>query len=224
MEVSKNINPKTSKMPDSVVIKRVLGGEKELFEILLRRYNQTLFRALRSYIKRDTDVEDIMQDTYLKCYEKLNTFKGKSAFSTWLIRIGINEALQRIRKTKKIPQIDNNEAEEELVNLLPSEDQVFINPDNDINNSEMRMHIEKAIDKLPEKYRVVFILREVEGLSNSEVADCLDITGNNVKIRLHRAKNLLKETLYKMTPREKILEFGNSRCDKVVDYVMKRIK
>ena len=95
------------------------------------------------------------------------------------------------------------------MNVLPSGHQQYINPDKQAINNEMRILIEKAIDQLPEKYRNVFILREVEGLSNLEVADCLDINGNNVKIRLHRAKNLLKETLYNMSSKDEIFEFGD---------------
>ena len=100
--VSNKNNPiQTQKvLPDHLVVEKVLNGETELFEILMRRYNELLYRTVRSYINQDSDVEDIMQDAYVKAYQKLYQFKNKSTFSTWLVRIGINEALQRKRKFK----------------------------------------------------------------------------------------------------------------------------
>src|SRR5690606_37096556 len=92
----------SARLEDEVVVRRVLSGEKELFEILLRRYNQTLYRVIRGYLRDESDVEDAMQDTYLKAFDKLEQFQGKAAFSTWLIRIGINEALLRLRKLKRV--------------------------------------------------------------------------------------------------------------------------
>lgn len=223
METLRIHDYRSSKIPDNIVIKRVLNGEKELFEILLRRYNQTLFRVIRSYIKDDDDIEDVMQDTYLKSYEKLDQFKGDSAFSTWLIRIGINEALQRIRRNKRSMDINVKQENDEANTIISMSDYHKITPETQTINKEMLMLIEKAIDQLPEKYRIVFMLREVEGLNNTEVGECLNITGNNVKIRLHRAKNLLKEILYKISPKAEIFEFGDSRCDKIVDYVLEHI-
>lgn len=212
------------KMPDSLVIKRVLSGEKELFEILMRRYNQTLYRVIRSYLKDDADAEDAMQEAYLKAYDKLQQFKGNSAFSTWLIRIGINEALLRIRSLKKTKSLyDTEEDGIQTEKVLQIPDSTQMNPEKKIINKELTTLIEQSIDQLPPKYRTIYMLKEVEGMDNEQIAQCLDITPGNVKVRLHRAKELLKNAIYERSTDTEIFEFGTSRCDRIVNTVMKRI-
>lgn len=210
-----------TKLPDSKVVERVLEGEKELFEILLRRYNQRLFRVIRSYIHSEDDVRDIMQDAYVKAYLKLHQFNNQSNFSTWLTRIAINEALQHIRKNKRL--VTNYGKTESLENVFQLPDTNTMNPEKQTIKTETRALVEQAVDRLPEKYRVVFVLQQVEGLSNPEIAACLKLTDSNVKVRLHRAKNLLKEELFKTTHDASIFEFGNHKCDAVVANVMQRI-
>lgn len=210
-----------TKLPDSQVVLRVLEGEKELFEILLRRYNQRLFRVVRSYIHSEDDARDIMQDAYVKAYTKLEQFNNQSSFSTWLIRIAINEALQHLRKNKRIAK--NYGETESLENVFNLADTNQMNPEKQAIKSETRVMVERAVDQLPEKYKVVFVLHQVEGLSNREIAACLCLTESNVKVRLHRAKNLLKDELFKNTHDASIFEFGNHKCDAVVANVMGRI-
>ena len=211
----------TAGTPDSLIIRRVLDGDKELFEILLRRYNQTLYRAIRSYVRLEDDVEDLMQDTYIKAYQKLEHFKEDASFSTWLVRIGINEALQHIRKKERIPGANRpGEPSAKIIELSDSEQ---MNPEKRAIKHEMGLMVEKAIDRLHEKYKIVFMLHEVEGMANPEIAACLGLSDSNVKVRLHRARNLIKEELYKLSSDASVFEFGNSRCDRVVDYVMDRI-
>ena len=211
-----------TKLSDSKVVERVLEGEKELFEILLRRYNQRLFRVIRSYIHSEDDVRDIMQDAYVKSYLKLQQFNNQSSFSTWLIRIAINEALQHIRKNKRLET--NYGKIESLENVFQLPDTNTMNPEKQAIKTETRVLIEQAVDRLQEKYRVVFVLQQVEGLTNPEIAHCLKLTDSNVKVRLHRAKNLLKEELFKSTHDASIFEFGNHRCDSMVEEVMERIQ
>lgn len=210
-----------TKLSDFKVVERVLEGEKELFEILLRRYNQRLFRVIRSYIHSEDDVRDIMQDAYVKAYLKLQQFNNQSSFSTWLIRIAINEALQHIRKNKRL--VTNYGKTESLENVFQLPDTNNMNPEKQTIKTETRALVEQAVDRLPEKYRVVFVLQQVEGLSNPEIAACLKLTDSNVKVRLHRAKNLLKEELFKTTHDASIFEFGNHKCDLMVEKVMKCI-
>lgn len=219
MEVLKTGDFKPAKLPDEQVVQRVLSGEKELFEILMRRYNQTLYRAVRSYLKRESDIEDTMQDTYLKAYRKLYQFQGDAAFSTWLIRIGINEALQNLRKQRRNNVISINENE----NIIRLSNVDQMNPEKKAIHHETRRLVEKAIDQLPEKYRVIYVLREVEGMSNAEISACLELTESNVKVRFHRAKKLLKERLYELSSDTTLFEFGDSKCDQLVDRVMEQI-
>ncbi len=210
-----------TQLSDQQVVQRVMDGEKELFEILLRRYNQRLFRMIRSYISSEADVRDLMQEAYVKAYLKLEQFNNKSSFSTWLIRIGINEALQHIRKNKHRWQKYGHDESLENIYQLPDNNQM--NPEKQSITKETRHLVEQAVDRLPEKYRVVFVMHQVEGLSNREIAQCLQLTDSNVKVRLHRAKNLLKEELFKITQDDSIFEFGNKKCDALVRSVMEKI-
>ncbi|HET6527414.1 MAG TPA: RNA polymerase sigma factor [Balneolaceae bacterium] len=218
MEAIKRSEFKSSTIPDERVVERILNGEKELFEILMRRYNQRLFRAVRSYLRDEDDVNDTLQDSYLKAYQKLYQFKGDAAFSTWLVRIGINEALQRLRKQKANQEvsIDRNEN-------IQFANKVDMNPEKKVINHENRQLIERAVDRLPEKYRTIYMLREIEGMKNAEISECLELTESNVKVRFYRARNLLKESLYELSADAEIFEFGNEKCDRLVEKVMERL-
>lgn len=221
MVASKNDLIQSEKiLPDHVVVEKVLNGETELFEILMRRYNELLFRTVRSYFNQDTDVEDIMQDAYVKAYQKLYQFKNESTFSTWLVRIGINEALQRKRKLKNY----RSTALEYETGVLQIADTSVMNPENNTIYKESTAFIEKAVDTLPQKYKIIFILREVEGMEIPEISKSLDLTVSNVKVRLFRARNMIKDYIFTATNTKNIFEFGNHKCDRLVELVLKRIQ
>ncbi|MCC6838820.1 MAG: RNA polymerase sigma factor [Flavobacteriales bacterium] len=205
---------------DRDVVERVVGGETGLYEILMRRHNQTLYRAVRSYLHDGEDVEDAMQEAYLKAFAKLSQFKGESAFSTWLVRIGINEALQQLRKQRTMRVVSDTADAEQLERIA---DTGQMNPEQRTIQGEHRRLLEQAIDRLPEGYRAVYMLREVEGMAVAEVARALDLTESNVKVRLHRAKDMLKEALWKEHAQAPAFEFGSSRCDRLVEVVLARI-
>jgi RNA polymerase sigma factor (sigma-70 family) len=211
----------TIKLTNQEVAKRVIAGEKELFEILMRRYNEKLYRVIRGYINREEEILDVMQETYLKAFYKLDSFRLDSEFSTWLIRIGINEALQWIRKNKRTIHMEDDKIKQ----LHDTQSFVtnVVNAESGMINRELNNLITKSIDCIPEMYRIVFIMAEVEDMSQTEIAETLDITISNVKVRLHRAKKLIKEELFNHTQLSSVLEFGNSRCDRLVDFVMKSI-
>ncbi len=219
--IGRTSGPQAATMADSEVVQRVVHGEKGLYEILMRRYNQTLFRAVRSYLHKEEDVQDAMQDTYLKAYAKLDQFKGEAAFSTWLVRIGINEALQQLRKARTMRVHADPDVRMEQLGQLP--DTGAMNPEQRTIQGEHRKLLEQAIDKLPEGYRAVYMLREVEGMNVAETAQCLDLSESNVKVRLHRAKDMLKEAIWKHHAEAPAFEFGNSHCDRLVEAVMARI-
>ena len=211
------------KISESDVVKRVLSGEKELYEILIRRNNQKLFRVLRSYIRDTAEVEDLMQNTYLKAYEKLFQFNHTSAFSTWLIRIGINEALARLKEKGKIYNINDGSQIFESNSILEMPDKNQLNPENKIIRQEAKQLLENTIDSLDPKYRTVYMLKEVEEMSIKEISECLNISVSNVKVRHHRAKNMLKEKLFEHTVNGELFEFGGNRCNKITDNVMRFI-
>ncbi|RLD18676.1 MAG: RNA polymerase subunit sigma-24, partial [Bacteroidetes bacterium] len=184
---------------------------------------QTLYRVIRGYIKEEADIEDIMQNTYLKAFMKLDQFKQSSTFSTWLIRIGINEALARLRIKSKEYALHDQSIHIESKTVLEIPDNHQLDPEKRIIRNEAKQFLENSIDSLELKYRTVYVLKEVEEMSMKEIAACLNISVPNAKVRLHRAKNMLKEKLYEVTVNKDIFEFGFSRCDKITNDVMKII-
>lgn len=207
-------------LSDSEVIEQVLQGQIEMFEILMRRNNQLLYRTIRSYIDIDADVQDTMQDVYVKAFQKLHQFHNDALFSTWLVRIGINQALEHKRKSKK--HVTVNIFKE--IGTLQIADTETMNPENKTIYLESSAFIEAAIDALPHKYKIVFMLKEVEGLEISEIAKILNLSSSNVKVRLHRARNMMKEFLLRATNAKDLFEFGNARCDKLVEKVLVSIR
>jgi len=218
-----NINDfNNHKIEENEVIKRILSGEKELYEILVRRNNQKLYRVIRSYVKDEAEIEDIMQESYIKAFTKLYQFKLESVFSTWLIRIGINESLARLKEKGKLYHL--NEQSDNLSNtILEMPDNKQLNPQDKMMRKEAKQILENAIDSLDIKYKTVYIMKEVEEMSLKEVSVALGLTIANVKVRLHRSKEMLKEKLYEVSNSKNIFEFGFSRCDKITKNVMNRI-
>ncbi len=213
--------PGPAGLPDQEVVERVRSGEKGLYEILMRRYNQTLYRAVRSYLRDGDDVQDAMQEAYVKAYTKLDQFKGDSAFSTWLVRIGINEALQVLRKQRTMHIYTDPGQRAEGLTQLPDTGQM--NPEQRTIRDEHRRLLEQAVDRLPDDYRAVYMLREVEEMSVAEVSQVLGISESNVKVRLHRAKIMVKDALLSAHQAGAAFEFGNAHCDALVAAVMARI-
>ncbi|WP_242926136.1 RNA polymerase sigma factor [Pontibacter vulgaris] len=211
---------KEHSIPDAEVVERVLAGEKELYELLMRRHNQKLYRVIRSYLKDEAEIEDAMQNAYLKAYEKLYQFKAEAQFSTWLVRIGINEALGRLREKGKYTSILSPELGHLALDVLQLPDAISMNPENKAIQKEVKLLLEKAIDNLPAKYKTIYMLREIEEMSNTEVAACLNLSESNVKVRHHRAKALLKESLYALSVNKDVFAFGYRRCDALVAKVM----
>ena len=206
---------------DNDVITRILEGEKNLYALLVRRYNQRLYRVAISIINDDNDAEDAMQVAYVKAYENLRKFEHKSSFSTWLIRILINECLLLTKKRKQSLIMNNDLIENEIEQRLTGKVQT---PLMNVLNLELKDVLEKAIQQLPEKYRTVFIMRELEDMSIAETQDCLNLTEVNVKVRLNRAKAMLKSSLASLYKKEDLLSFHLSRCDRVTDNVMKQVE
>lgn len=212
------------KIAESEIINRILSGEKELYEILLRRNNQKLFRVIRSYIKDVAEIEDIMENTHLKAFEKLYQFKHASSYTTWLVRIGINEVLARLKEKGKVMDLNRQPSEINQNTILEIPDKHQLNPEKRIIRNEAKQLLESAIDSLDTKYRTVYVLREIEGMTINEISECLAISTTNVKVRLHRAKNMLKERLYELSAnKEDVFGFGFSKCDRITDSVMSKI-
>jgi RNA polymerase sigma-70 factor (ECF subfamily) len=212
---------KYNHLSDTEVIERVLSGETSLFEVLMRRYNQRLFRIQRSYINDEEAIEDTLQLTYLKTYENLDSFRGDAKFSTWITRIAINEALRYLNRQKR------------YVNLSMADEKRPLNghnantsttPEDHAIQHDFKLLLEKVVGELPPKYRSVYLMREIEDLNTKETAECLEITQSNVKVRLHRAKQMLQKEIKKEVGEAEIFDFMGKRCDRLVLNIMQQIQ
>ncbi len=211
------------KIKETEIIQRILGGERELYEILVRRNNQKLYRVIRSYLKDEAEIEDIMQNTYVKAFTKLYQFKLEASFSTWLIRIGINESLARLKEKKKVFNLTQHMDNYNESFVLEIPDHQALNPQDKMIQYEAKQLLENAIDQLSLKYKTVYVMKEVEEMSLKEIAIALNLTIANVKIRVHRSKEMLKEKLFELSIDTTIFEFGFNRCDRITEKVMEMI-
>jgi RNA polymerase sigma-70 factor (ECF subfamily) len=205
------------------LIDRIIKGDLALFEVLIRRYNPYLYKVGRSYGYFHHDVEDLMQETFIHAYENLKKLNDKKYFKTWLIRIMLNECYRKNHKAS---------AQKEIVTDTLSFEKstpMFSGNSNDdierkVNNKELSGVIESAIEHIPVDYRLVFSLRELNGLSVQETAQALNITETNVKVRFNRAKAMLRKEVEKMYSSEDIFQFNLIYCDKIVENVMERLR
>ena len=205
-------------LSDEEVVARVLTGDTSLFEILMRRYNQRLFRVARGIVADDAEAQDVMQEAYLRAFRELATFRGEALFSTWLTRIACHEALARVRKRRRlVPIAAGGEP--------PDPPAEAIGPEREMENRELHAVLRQAVEVLPDPLRAVFCLREIEGLSTEQTADALGLTVENVRVRLHRAKRGLRQTLDDRIGREvrRLYLFDGPRCDRMVENVFARL-
>jgi RNA polymerase sigma-70 factor, ECF subfamily len=210
-----------SRDSDAEIIQQVLAGNTALFELLMRRYNERIYRAARSIVRDEQEAEDIMQQAYVNAFTHLRQFNGSAQFSTWLTRIAINEALARVRRRGRYEALDDD-----LSNVEPfMSTNPVQNPERQAFAGELRGLLEWAIDTLPDGMREVFVLRDVEGLSTAEVADSLEVSEDVVKTRLSRGRAALRRALLERTGASapEAFRFYRPRCDRVVQQVLARI-
>jgi RNA polymerase sigma-70 factor, ECF subfamily len=221
------VGPPAPDPSDEEVIREVLGGNTALFELLMRRYNERVYRAARSIVRDELEAEDVMQQAYVNAFAHLRQFNGTARFSTWLTRIAINEALARVRRQGRYEVLDHNvdnidqlSSAGPLMMRTPSD-----NPERQAFTQELRHLLEWAIDTLPGGMREVFMLREVEGLSTAEVADCLGVSEDVVKTRLSRGRMALRRVIAERTgtTAPEAFRFYRPRCDRVVARVLVEI-
>ena len=210
-------NRSLKQISDEEIIAEVKSGNIEAYSEIVRRYNQRLYRIAVSYGVMDDDAEEVIQLAYISAYEKLSQFRGEAKFSTWLIKILINECLMLKRQQKRVVKLD--EIKDVTFNTESHQ-----NPEEKYMNIERKEILEEAVKRLPEKYRTVFIFKEIEGMSIEEISDSLGISKVNVKVRLHRAKSMLKEEIKGIIHFSRLFTFGNERCENITDNVMDYIK
>lgn len=206
-------------LTETEIIRRILNGEKALYEIIVRRFNPYLYKVGRSYNYHHEDTQDLVQETFVDAYKNLSQFGGRSEFRTWLIRIMLNNCYRKRNKasfTNEIMQELNDQAQP-----------LFTNADTDtekmVQNRELGHIIENALGKMPHDYRMAFSLREISGLLVAETASLLQISEANVKVRVNRAKTLLRHEIEKTYSASELFEFNLVYCDRIVTRVMQQI-
>jgi RNA polymerase sigma-70 factor (ECF subfamily) len=209
---------------DDEIVQRVRDGEIGLFEVVMRRYNERLYRVARAILRDAAEAEDVMQQAYLNAYLHLDQFANRATFSTWLTKIAVHEALARVRRRDRFDETGtihdrDGDTMSELKTPEPDPERLAF-------AGELRTLIESAIEALPGHYRSVFVMREVEGMSTAETAECLDITEETAKTRLHRARMLLRQDLYQRAgvASGAAFPFQVLRCDRVVLAVLEQIE
>jgi RNA polymerase sigma-70 factor, ECF subfamily len=215
-----------SMLSDAELATRAHHGDGSAFELIMRRYNRRLFRLARSLLRDDAEAEDVPQEAYLRAYTRLGELVDRQALAAWLARIIVNEALRRLRATARVISLEEFRAakagtdDEDDMDCGPASDQ--LDPERLAASGELRRLLEVAVDTLPEEFRTVFVLREVEGLSTAETAAYLTIRPETVKTRLHRARRQLQEVLsvQLLAASPSLLEFQGQRCDRIVSRVL----
>jgi RNA polymerase sigma-70 factor, ECF subfamily len=206
-------------LDDAEVVRRVLDGERQLFEVLVRRHDPRVYRTVRAILRDEDEAEDAMQAAWVSAYQHLGEFAGTAAFTTWLVRIAANEALGRLRGRTRLVRADDDE--EEAGTMDPRAE----DPEERAAAREAVSLVERAVDGLTPPYRLVFMLREVEQLSTAETAAALGLGEEAVKVRLHRARAMLRralgETVAQAAP--EAFPFLAPRCNRMVERVMEAI-
>jgi len=219
--------PKSAVTPTADLARRVQDGDRDAFAALMRRFNRRLFRTARAILKDDAAAEDALQDAYVAVYQHIGQFRGDADLSTWLTRVVVNQALQGLRTTRRqgvvVPldsQYDGPHAiGPTMENAAPDA------PERAAMRAEIRRLLERKIDDLPDAFRIVFVLREVEEMTIEEVARCLGVPEATVRTRLFRAKARLRESIASEidVAAQDVFAFAGSRCDRIVHAVLARI-
>lgn len=207
---------------DIEVVDRVKAGETALYEIIMRRYNQRLYRVARAILRDDSEAEDVMQSAYVRAYQHLHQYQARAPFSAWLTKIAVNEALARVRAWNRNQPLDEMELDGEFPMSMV---ETSLDPEQTASQAELGHILEEAVLGLPEQYRAVVMLRDVEDLSTSETADVLNLTEENVKVRLHRGHAMVREWLFTRvgSNAKKAFPFMGVRCDRVVESVFTKL-
>lgn len=218
-----------TKTPDAELAQRIAKRDHQAFTVLMRRYNQTLYRTARSILKDGAEAEDAVQEAYLLAYRSIGDFRGEAKLSTWLVRIVANEAIGRLRRRSRRAEVIRLDGEAEPggetaeVNMNESTSE---RPERAAQRAEARRLLEAKIDELPDAFRAVFVLRALEELSVEETAAALRIPEATVRTRFFRARGQLREALSKQIDLafDEAFAFAGARCDRIVAAVIAKLE
>ena len=216
------LRPEGGPATDEELVRAVRAGHLASFEVLMRRYNQRLFRVARSVVRDDDEAQDVVQQAYVNAYLHLDQFAERARFSTWLTRIVIHEAIGRVRKAGRLELFDDVGGEESAMDQVKSPGH---DPETGAYHRELSTLIERATGTLPASLRSVFVLRDVEEMSTLETAECLGLKQETVKTRLHRARAQMRRALTAEVgaAAATAFQFKGQRCDRLVAAVMTRL-
>jgi RNA polymerase sigma-70 factor (ECF subfamily) len=214
---------------DAELVELARQGVESAVRAIVRRYNRRLFRVARGVVRDDAEAEDIVQETYVRAFTNLESFRGEALLSTWLTRIALNEALGRVRRRRPTVELDELETESGwqggCLIMFPSASPPA-SPETEAGRNQVRQVLESAVDELPDAFRPVFVLRDIEGLSTEETAAQLSLKTETVKTRLHRARRLLRKAVAERLTTEfsGLFPFGGARCARTADRVVERLR
>ncbi|MDX8534253.1 RNA polymerase sigma factor [Mesorhizobium sp. VK25A] len=211
---------------DMALVRRALVRDPNAFRTIIKTHNQRLYRIARGVVRNDAEAEDVVQEAYMRAFANLGAFRGEASLSTWLSRIVINEALDRLRKRKRIVAMPGNpEAQIIRFPLNPNDLNPGDDPERTMAQRQILGLVERATDSLPDVYRTVFVARVIEGLSIEETADLLGVKPETVKTRLHRARALVRKALDDEIGPVLLdaFPFAGRRCERLTQAVMKRL-
>lgn len=214
-----------STLSDAELVSLARQGDEPAIRAIVQRHNQRLFRTARAVIRSDWEAEDIVQAAYIKAFTNLATFRGEAELSTWLTRITLNEALGRVharKNTTGLEEIDMQTTSRGGEVLQFPSSLSATDPETELSRSQARHLLEQAVDELPDEFRTVFVLRDVEGMSTDEAASYLGIRPETAKTRLHRARKMMRQSIEKRLSGafSALFPFDGARCAFMADRVI----
>jgi RNA polymerase sigma factor (sigma-70 family) len=214
-----------STLPEPELVALAKAGDGLAFRVIMQRCNQRLFRVARAVLRDEAEAEDVLQEAYARAFAAIAEFRGEAAIATWLTRIVLNEAHGRLRARRPTMEVEAIEAAQESARILAFPGRAEDNPEADAARAQVRRLLEGAVDELPEPFRLVFILREVEELSVEETAAHLGLAPATVKTRLHRARRRLRDALDAQLADVMVgaYPFLGARCERITEAVLRRL-
>jgi RNA polymerase sigma-70 factor (ECF subfamily) len=215
---------------DEELVAEAQGGNEQAVRLLIQRYNQRLFRTARGLVRDDAEAEDIVQEAYVRAFSHLRSFHGDAQFATWLTRILLNVAYGRLRQRR--PTIELSELETHAgadgrgcIIMFPGVP-ASTNPESEAGREQVRQVLEQAIDRIPQAFRLVFILRDIQGLSIEETATLLSIRPETVKTRLFRARQMMRTEVAKvLSPHfSELFPFAGERCARLTEQALEKLR
>ncbi len=212
-------------LPEGELVRLARAGQRAAFAAIMQRCNQRLFRVARSVLRDEVEAEDVLQDAYINAFRKLDSFRGDSSLLTWLTTITLNEARARLRRRRESVSLDSEPAPQEESRVIMFPTAAGMDPESSAARAQMRRLLERAIDALPEPFRLVFVMREIEECSIEETAAQLGIKPETVKTRLHRARRLMREAVDQEMARSlrESFPFLGARCARLTENVLQRL-